>query len=170
MSVQPRIPSLKSQDRKFMQEAIKIAKESRRLGDYAIGAVIAKNGRMIARAGNRIKTEMDPTSHTEIVAIRMACRDLGSRYLKGCTLFSTHALCPMCLTACVWSKIDRIVYGVSQQDIEEYGAKHGNERYKWRSAGIEPLEMYQYMKSAHPRLKVNQLMREECKKLFHNRV
>src|SRR3990167_1574891 len=110
MSALTKIRSSKSDDRKFMREAIRIARESRKLGDYAIGAVMVKDGQIIARAGNRIRTELDPSSHTEIVAIRMSCRDLGSRYLQGCTLFSTHAPCPMCLGACVWAKIDRIVY------------------------------------------------------------
>lgn len=152
-----------------MASAIEVAKESRRLGDYAIGTVIVKDGVVIVEAGNRIRTESDPTSHTEIVAIRMACRDLGTRYLTGCTLYSTHALCPMCLTACVWAKISRVVYGVSQTDIIKYGKKHGNRRYKWRGVKVEPPKMYEmYLKDAWPKMRIQQLMRGECNSLFHN--
>jgi len=156
-------------DSTFMREAIAIANESRRLGDYAIGAAIVKGNRLIARAGNRIRTEMDASSHTEIIVMRMASRDLGSRYLNGCTLYTSHAPCPMCLSMAIWAKVSRIVYGVSQADIEEYGLKHGNSKYKWRSAGIEPEELYAYMHRANPNMKIVQFMRNECKKLFHNR-
>lgn len=153
-----------------MQLAIAEAVESRRLGDYAIGAVVAKDGMIIAKAGNRIRTEMDPSSHTEIVAIRMACRDLGSRYLKGCTLYTTHAPCPMCLGACVWAKLGRVVYGANQSDMGEYGRLFGNKRYKWRAVHIEPEQLYGlYMRDAHPNMKIDQLLREECIQLFHNR-
>lgn len=152
-----------------MLAAIKEAKESRRLHDYAIGAVIVKNGEIIARAGNRIRTESDPTSHTEIVAIRMACRDLGTRYLKGCAIYSTHAPCAMCTNACVWAKMSLVVYGASQRDILTYGQKHGNGKFKWRAIEIEPGELYKkYLKVAHPNMKILQMMRKRCNTLFHN--
>lgn len=156
-------------DRKFMKVAIGAARESRRLKDYAIGAVVVKGKRVVSVAGNRIRTEIDPTSHSEVVAIRMACRDLGSRYLRGCTLYSTLAPCPQCLTACVWAKINRVVYGASQRDIKEYGKKHGNDKFKWRGVDIEPEEMYRYLKVAHPTMRIKQLMRGACLRLFHNK-
>lgn len=154
-------------DKKFMELAIESAKESRRLGDYAIGSVIAKGDKIIAIAGNRIRTEIDATSHTEVVAIRMASRDLASRYLTGCTLYSTHAPCPMCLGACVWAKIDRVVYGAAQADIFDFGKQFGNEKFKWRAVGIEPKELYEHMKIAHPTMEIKQMMRGDCVGLFH---
>jgi tRNA(Arg) A34 adenosine deaminase TadA len=153
-----------------MEEAILVAKESRQLGDYAFGAVVVYKGKIIARAGNRIRTEMDPTSHHEIVAMRMACRELGSRYLTGCTLYTTAAPCPMCITAAVWAKLSGVVYGVSQHDIIRYGVKYGNEKYKWRGATIEPEVMYHsFLGHAWPGMHISQHMQAECKKLFHNK-
>jgi len=154
----------------YMDMAIEEAIKSRLLKDYGIGCVIVRNGEVIARAGNRIRTEMDPSSHTEIVAMRMACRDLQSRYLQDCTLYSTHAPCAMCLGASVWAKIDKIVYGVSQQDITEYGNKYGNDKFKWRGTMIEPTELYdKYLQSAHPgMLIVPGVKRDECMELFHS--
>lgn len=151
-----------------MDIAIAEARESRRLGDYAIGAVIAHRGKLLVKTGNRIRTEVDATSHTEMVAIRLASRDLQSRYLTGCTLYSTAAPCMMCFGACIWSKIDRIVYGANQADIRRYGFRRGNARYKWRALTIEPDELYQYAREAHRGMIIQQTMRDECVALFHN--
>ena len=82
-----------------MRSAIELAKESSTEGDYALAAVIIKNGELVGTGKTRLKHEADPTAHAEIVAIRDACQKLGSRFLNDCVLYTTHEPCPMCASA-----------------------------------------------------------------------
>lgn len=166
-------------DEHFMREAIGCALEAKAGGDYAIGAVIVRGNRIIAKVGNtRHQYPIDPTCHTELVAIRRACEELRTRYLVGCTLYSTHAPCLMCLGACVWSCIDRVVYGSTQSDMVEFSKKQGqyssgktsfdHKVIKWRGTEIEPEDLYQHVKLAHPTMEIVPcVLREECKKLYY---
>lgn len=157
-----------------MTEAIKMALDAKANGDYAIGAVIVHEGQIIARSECRAHHQIDPTAHTEVTAIRNACNFLNRRYLQGCTLYSTHAPCSMCLGACIWSNIDRVVYGSSQKDMREYSLKNGlyqgkEVKLKWRGTEIEPEELYKFLKVAHPTLElVPNFMRDECNQLYHH--
>src|SRR3974377_1482819 len=131
-------PSYKPQ-KKFMQLAISEAKRAGDRGDYPIGAVITrvtgKTETIIASAGNRVKTSGSSIKHVDLEMLKYVCSGYG-RYLPDFVLYSTHEPCAMCAGACVWSKIGAVVYGVSQEDIEAYGRKHGNEEYKWRACLI----------------------------------
>jgi len=91
-------------DKDFMHIAINVAKRA----DFPYGAIIVKNGKIIAKAGTASKKNIDPTSHAEISAIRKACKKLKSKELKGCIIYSTCEPCPMCFTAIWWAKVDRI--------------------------------------------------------------
>ena len=73
-------------DEKFMRLAIAEAQAAKRAGDYAIGAVVVREGAVLASSGNRIKLECDPTQHAEIAAIRLACASLRTRHLEGAVL------------------------------------------------------------------------------------
>lgn len=103
-----------------MKIAIEEAKASLREGNKGFGAVIVKDGNIVARAHDKENTENDPTSHAETNAIREACGKLGKN-LDGCILVSTHEPCPMCATAAVWSGILEIAYGYSIEDALSLG-------------------------------------------------
>lgn len=101
-----------------MREAIRIANESRERGDYAFGAVLVRDGKIVTASGNKVITYRDPTGHAELNCLRKAAMREGHRHLKpGAVLYTTHAPCPMCLGACVWIKISGLVYGAYQRDI-----------------------------------------------------
>ena len=104
--------------REFMKLAIEEAEASLREGNSGFGAVIAQDGRIIARAHDTEKTDLDPTAHAELAAIRKAAFLLG-RHLDGCLILSTHEPCPMCAAAIVWSGIKEVVYGYSIQEALE---------------------------------------------------
>lgn len=97
----------------FMGEAIRLAKKAAELGEVPIGAVIVKNGEIIAEGYNLRETEKLSTAHAEILAINAACKKLGGWRLFGCTLYVTLEPCAMCAGAIVNSRIDRVVYGAS---------------------------------------------------------
>lgn len=94
-----------------MRLAIEEAKKAQTVGEVPIGAVIVKDGEIIASGCNRRETSKDPTNHAEIVAIRRASQVLGGWRLIGCTLVVTLEPCPMCAGAIVQSRIERVVYG-----------------------------------------------------------
>src|SRR5580765_187513 len=133
------IPASYKAKKKFMELAIAEAKRAGDRGDYPIGAVITrvtgKTETIIASAGNRVKTSGSSIKHVELEMLKYVCSGYG-RYLPEFVLYSTHEPCAMCAGACVWSKIGAVVYGVSQEDIDAYGRKHGNEQYKWRACLI----------------------------------
>jgi guanine deaminase len=98
-------------DSDFMRRAIALATASVADGGGPFGAVIVKDGRVIAEGSNRVTTDRDPTAHAEITAIRAASAALGSFGLDGCGIYTSCEPCPMCLAAIYWARIDRIFYG-----------------------------------------------------------
>ena len=90
-----------SPEKRLMQAAIEEAVKARKSGDYAIGAVIVKDGEIIARSPNRTKTDQDPTQHAELSVIREATKVIGHRHLHECIMYTTHEPCPMCSAAAV---------------------------------------------------------------------
>lgn len=152
--------------RKFMEAAIEEAVMSREAGDYAIGAVIVNNGIILARGGNRVKRDTDPTAHAEMVAIREAATALDTRHLEGGILYTTHEPCSMCTTAAVWAKMDGIVYGARIEDMVQYREAMGNDEWQWRTIDIHTSEV---IERGDQELKlVEGFMIEECRKLFHS--
>ena len=95
---------------KYMRVAVEEAAGSLRAGDCGFGAVIVKNGAIIATARDTEKTAGDPTAHAEMTAIRAAASRLGND-MTGCVLVATHEPCPMCAGALVNARVDRLVYG-----------------------------------------------------------
>lgn len=109
------------QDKEMMREAIRLADESVANGGGPFGAVIVKDGEIIAATSNRVTLDNDPTAHAEVNCIRMACKRLGTFDLSGCAIYTSCEPCPMCLGAIYWARIDRIFYGNNRQDAADIG-------------------------------------------------
>lgn len=107
-----------AEDAKFMQQAIDLSIESVANGGGPFGAVIVRNGEVIATGTNRVTESCDPTAHAEVSAIRAACAKLGEFKLSGCTIYSSCEPCPMCLSALYWAGVERIFYGNTKQDAK----------------------------------------------------
>jgi len=154
-----------------MELAIDEAKRAGDRGDYPIGAaitrVIGRREVVIASAGNRVKTSGSSIKHVELETLKYVSSGYG-RYLSDFVLYSTHEPCAMCAGACVWARIGSVVYGVSQEDIAEYGRKRGTEDYKWRACLI-PCELV-FEKGSHHIPVTGGFLRKECQKLFSYRA
>lgn len=98
-------------DERYMALAIAEAAKAQAIGEVPIGAVIVREGAVIAQAYNQRETLQEPTAHAELTAIHEASRKLGTWRLTGCTLYVTLEPCPMCAGAIVLSRIDRLVFG-----------------------------------------------------------
>jgi len=95
----------------YMREALKEAEAALLAGEVPVGAVVAKDGAIIARAGNRCERDKDPTAHAELLAIREAARSTGDWRLEGCTLYATLEPCCMCAGAIKNARLSRVVFG-----------------------------------------------------------
>jgi tRNA(adenine34) deaminase len=95
------------------QRYMRIALEEARKADFPFGAVIVRNGSILARGRNLGRTNRDPTAHGEMVAIRRVVAKQGGRALRGTTLYTTGEPCPMCMGAILWSRIGRLVFAAS---------------------------------------------------------
>ena len=108
--------NITEQDKKYMREAIRLADESVKNGGGPFGAVIVKDGEIVAGSSNSVTRDNDPTAHAEVNTIREACRRLGTFDLTGCTIYTSCEPCPMCLGAIYWARISRIFYGNNRED------------------------------------------------------
>lgn len=149
-----------------MKRAIVEAKKARRRGDYAIGAVLVKGNKIIAICSSRSKRDNNPVAHAETLAIIEGSKNLKSRHLKDCILYSTHEPCPMCAGAVVWAKLKGVVYGARYQDMKKYRNNHANHKYLWRTINIPCTEVFK--KSTEEIFVIKDFLRKECKALFHN--
>jgi guanine deaminase len=106
----------------FMLEAIKKAEENITSGNGGpFGAVVVKDGKIIANVGNCVTSTNDPTAHAEIVAIREACKTLDTFDLSGCEIYASCEPCPMCLGAIMWARIDKLFYAANRKDASKAG-------------------------------------------------
>ena len=106
------------QDREFMQMAIDLSVENVANGGGPFGAVIVRDGKVIATGVNRVTANSDPTAHAEVSAIRNACHNIRDFKLNGCVIYTSCEPCPMCLSAIYWSGISKIYYGNTKQDAK----------------------------------------------------
>jgi tRNA(Arg) A34 adenosine deaminase TadA len=107
---------------RFMKAAFEAARQGMADGRGGpFGAVIAKNGEIIATGANQVVRTRDPTAHAEISAIREACRALDTHVLEGCTLYSTCEPCPMCLSAVYWARMDGVVFAATREEAADIG-------------------------------------------------
>lgn len=104
-------------DALFLKRAIDLSAEKMAAGcGGPFGAVIVRDGKVIAEGWNQVTTSLDPTAHAEVTAIRAACRALNAFSLEGCAIYSSCEPCPMCLSAIYWARLDRLVFGATQAD------------------------------------------------------
>lgn len=113
---------MNNSDERWLREAIALARSGMERNDGGpFGCVIVKNDEVIGRGNNRVTSTNDPTAHAEVVAIREACRKLGSFQLDGCTLYTSCEPCPMCLGAIYWARPDRVVFAATREDAADAG-------------------------------------------------
>lgn len=107
---------------KYMEVAKKLSEDSikSKVGG-PFGACIVKDGVIIGKGSNMVLANNDPTAHAEVMAIRDACKNIGSYDLTGCTLYTTCYPCPMCLSAIIWSNIKTVYYGNTKEDAANIG-------------------------------------------------
>jgi tRNA(Arg) A34 adenosine deaminase TadA len=108
---------MKNEEEVFMKEAIRISITNVIEGKGGpFGAVVVKDGKIIARGANQVTNSKDPTAHAEVVAIRNACKILDTFQLDGCTIYTSCEPCPMCLGAIYWARPDRLFYANTKAD------------------------------------------------------
>jgi guanine deaminase len=106
----------------FMREAIRLSFETMRNNTGGpFGAVVVKDGKIIARGFNRVVSTNDPTAHAEVVAIREACKVLNDFQLTGCEIYTSCEPCPMCMSAIYWARPDKVYYANSKVDAANIG-------------------------------------------------
>lgn len=104
-----------------MRRAVELARDSVRRGGGPFGAVIVKDGAVIAEGSNQVTSSNDPTAHAEVVAIRAACQALGDFSLIDCTIYSSCEPCPMCLGSIYWARLARLVFACTREDAARAG-------------------------------------------------
>ena len=139
----------------IMQKAIKLAAENHDKDKQVVAAIILKGDKIISEGFTSVKEDSDPTAHAEINAIRKAAKKLNSHKLEGCWLYTTVEPCPMCASACVWARMEGIVYGANMSDAND----KITQKVKVKSEEV--------IANGDPKLKVyGDFMRAECKALY----
>jgi tRNA(Arg) A34 adenosine deaminase TadA len=111
-----------TREQKFMAEAILLSQNGVRNNEGGpFGCVIVKNDKIIGRGNNRVTSANDPTAHAEVVAIRDACKNLGTFQLEDCEVYSSCEPCPMCLGAIYWARPKLVYYANSREDAASIG-------------------------------------------------
>src|SRR5690349_23543933 len=98
-----------------MRQALAVAREAENRGEVPVGTCVVHDGRLISVAGNRTRTDCDPTAHAEIVALREAARQLGNYRLTGVDVYSTIEPCAMCAGALIQARVQRLIYGAADE-------------------------------------------------------
>jgi len=110
-----------SQDAIFLARAIELATENVANDGGPFGALIVRDGRVLAEGQNRVTATLDPTAHAEVTAIRAACQIVKDFSLAGATLYTSCEPCPLCLSAALWARIDRVVFAANRDDAAAGG-------------------------------------------------
>jgi len=105
----------------YMKKAIAQANKSVEKGGGPFGAVIVKDGIIVAQGHNCVTLDNDPTAHAEVTVIRRACKKLHTFDLSGCEIYTSCEPCPMCLAAIYWARIAKIYYGCTKTDAKDIG-------------------------------------------------
>lgn len=140
---------------KFMRLAISLSEKNvlKKLGG-PFGAVVVKDGKIVAKSGNKVTTTNDPTAHAEVSAIRLACKKLNTYDLTGCVIYTSCEPCPMCLSAIYWARIDMIYQANTKADAANIGF---DDQYIYE----------EFEKNVAERsIQVNQLLRDEALQAF----
>ena len=108
-------------DETWLARAIDLAVANVADGGGPFGAVIVRDGVVVAEGQNRVTRDLDPTAHAEVTAIRAAGRALGDFSLAGCTLYASCEPCPLCVSASLWARLDRVVFAADRDDAARGG-------------------------------------------------
>jgi guanine deaminase len=103
-------------DDEWLDRAVRLAEQNVVAGGGPFGAVVVRDGVLLAEGQNRVTLDTDPTAHAEVVAIRRACATAGDFALDGCELFASCEPCPLCLCAAMWARLDRVVFAANRND------------------------------------------------------
>lgn len=109
------------QDRAWLAQAVALAVTNVADGGGPFGAVLVRDGALLAEGCNRVTRDLDPTAHAEVQAIRAACRAVGDFSLPGATLYTSCEPCPLCLSAALWARVERIVFAADRHDAARGG-------------------------------------------------
>jgi len=139
-----------------MRKAIALSVENIKNGGGPFGAVIVKEGKIIATGVNRVTACTDPTAHAEVNAIRKAAKKLGTFDLAGCDIYTSCEPCPMCLGAVYWAHLDKMFYGNTKTDARNIGF---DDSFIYDEIVLSP---------ENRRVKTIQLLSEEAIVAFHN--
>ena len=139
----------------FMRMAIALSEDNvkNNLGG-PFGAVIVKNGQVIAKSANTVTTTNDPTAHAEVAAIRLACQALNTFSLEGCVIYASCEPCPMCLGAIYCSRIDKLNYANTKKDA---AAINFDDDFIYQEIDLKPEDR---------KLPSQQILRDEALKAF----
>ena len=121
----------------FMNQAFLLAKKALSHGDVPIGAVIVRDGKIVARGENRVQKSKNPTLHAEIVTINHACKKLGTKFLDDCDLYVTLEPCAMCATAISFARIKNIYFAARDEKgggITSNAKIYENDKHLWKPA------------------------------------
>ena len=102
-------------DEKWMSQALAAAREAEALGEIPVGACVVSGDRLLAVAGNRTRTEGDPTAHAEVIALRAAAKEFGNYRLTDAVVYATIEPCAMCAGALIQARVRRLVYGARDE-------------------------------------------------------
>lgn len=119
----------------LMRRAIELSENSVRNGGGPFGAVIAKDGEIIAEGSNKVTINNDPTAHAEVCAIRNACKILNTFELANCVIYTSCEPCPMCLGSIYWARLSKIFYANDRKDAAEIGF---DDDFIYEEIAIEP--------------------------------
>jgi guanine deaminase len=108
-------------DARWLARAIELAVANVANGGGPFGSVLVRDGVVVAEGQNRVTATLDPTAHAEVVAIRAACQVIGDFSLPGATLYTSCEPCPLCLSAALWARVDRVVYAADRDDAARGG-------------------------------------------------
>lgn len=108
-------------DADWLEHAVRLATDNVGRGGGPFGAVIVRAGEVIGTGTNQVTTDLDPTAHAEVVAIRAACQRIGDFRLTDCVLVSSCEPCPLCLSAALWARVDRVLYAADRDDAASAG-------------------------------------------------
>ena len=139
----------------FLRQTFQLAREGMTTNQGGpFGSLVVRDGEIVGRGCNQVTSTNDPTAHAEVVAIRDACRNLGTFQLEGCTLYASCEPCPMCLGAIYWARPSRIVYGAFHSDAA--------------GAGFDDQFIYEELDKPREARKIpmKQLLREEANAVF----
>lgn len=114
-------PAPNAEDARWLTRAIELATENVANGGGPFGAVIVRGGEIVAEGQNRVTANLDPTAHAEVVAIRAACQVAQDFSLVGATLYTSCEPCPLCLSAALWARVDRVVFAADRDDAARGG-------------------------------------------------